>query len=105
MPHLIEVYIRQVVVGFALSAVFVALLLWGNVANLRHLVMAVDGGYLAAAMLWIFNGIVFAGVQFALALASASREDDDGGRRDAVAVDLAEALPVRVSDDQARSRR
>lgn len=77
MPHLINVYIRQVLVGFLLSAIFVAALLAMNVANVWHLVTHVSVGWLAVFMLWFFNGIVFAGVQFALAL---PREEGKSGR-------------------------
>ncbi len=98
MPHLVRVYIRQVIVGFILSAVFVAMLMTANVANLWHLVTHTDGGFIAVLMLWIFNGIVFAGVQFALALPS-ERQDDAGGRGDAVLEALAEPVPVRIARD------
>ncbi|MEM1361731.1 MAG: hypothetical protein AAGF94_08450 [Pseudomonadota bacterium] len=77
MPKLIKVYIRQVMVGFLLSAIFVSALLALNVANLWHLVTHVGVGWIAVLMLWIFNGIVFAGVQFALAL---PREESENGR-------------------------
>jgi hypothetical protein len=68
MPKLIRLYIQQVLIGFALSAIFVAGLLWANVANLWHLVSASDAGVLAVVLLWVFNGIVFAGVQFSIAI-------------------------------------
>jgi len=96
MPHLIKVYIRQVVAGFVLSGVFVTLLLWLNVANLGHLVTSVSGGWIALLMLWVFNGIVFAGVQFALALPSGREEDDSDGRRDAIPSILAAPVAVRA---------
>lgn len=68
MPKLIRLYITQVAIGFALSAVFVGILLWLNVANLGHLVLSSDIGWLAVIMLVVFNGIVFSGVQFAIAI-------------------------------------
>jgi hypothetical protein len=96
MPHLVQLYIRQVIIGYAISAAFVALLLYANVANLWHLVSHSDIGWIAVLMLWVFNGIVFAGVQFALALPTGHGEDRDGGRRDAVPVDLGRPIPIRV---------
>lgn len=97
MPHLVRLYIRQVAIGFGLSAGFVAALLYLNVVNLWHLVSHVQGGWIAVAMLWIFNGIVFAGVQFALSLPSGHGEDGPkNGRRDRLPVLLAEPVPVRV---------
>jgi len=91
MPDLIRLYITHVAVGFAIAAVVVAGLLWFNVANLGHLVATSDVGWLAALLLWLFNGIVFAGVQFAIAIMGMADDDDDddeGGHfaRDPVAI-------------------
>lgn len=80
MPKLIRLYITQVAIGFALSGVLVALLLWFNVANLWHLVTASDVGVLAVFLLWLFNGIVFAGVQFGIAVMNLAEDDDDEPR-------------------------
>ena len=79
MPRLISLYIRQVFLGFGLSGVFVALLLYLNVANLWHLVNHTDGGVVAVIMLFVFNGIVFAGVQFAIAIMRMEQLDNHGG--------------------------
>lgn len=101
MPHIAHVYIRQVIIGFILSAVFVGLLFWFNVANLWHLVSTSDVGWIAAGMLFFFNGIVFAGVQFAITIMRMGDDDDDddeGGRRDAVGVRDYATVPVPVSD-------
>ncbi|MGB0660778.1 MAG: hypothetical protein ACPGNV_11425 [Mangrovicoccus sp.] len=100
LPHLVKVYIRQVAIGFGLSAAFVALLLYLNIANLWHLVTHVNVGWVAVLMLWVFNGIVFAGVQFALSLPS-GRDDDQGGKRDALPLDLAEPVLIRSDDRRA----
>lgn len=103
MPHLVRLYIRQVAIGYGISAAFVACLLYFNVGNLWHLVTHVNVGFIAVLMLWIFNGIIFAGVQFALSLPRGHGEDDrSGGKRDALPVFLAEPIPVRVRDDATR---
>ncbi len=70
MPKLIRLYITQVALGFVISAIFVAVLLALNVANLRHLITGSDMGLIALLMIWFMNGIVFAGVQFAYAIMS-----------------------------------
>lgn len=99
MPELVKLYIKQIAVGFVLSAVFVALLLYFNVANLWHLVTSSGTGYLAAFLLFMFNGIVFAGVQFGITIMRMAEEDDaDGGKKQNEPV-LNEALvpvPVRT---------
>ncbi len=83
MPALVRLYIRNVIVGFALSAVFVGALLWLNVANLWHLISTSPQGWIAVVMLFVFNGIVFAGVQFAIVIMRMEQKDDDstGGRK------------------------
>lgn len=102
MPHLIQVYIRQVIIGYVVSAAFVAMLLYFNVGNLWHLVTHVNVGWIAVLMLWVFNGIVFAGVQFALALPSGKDDNDQGGKRDAIPTHMGELIPVRVRGDDHR---
>ncbi|MEM7752419.1 MAG: hypothetical protein AAF230_03340 [Pseudomonadota bacterium] len=77
MPDLIRLYIRESLLGFAIAIVFSAGLVVFNVANLRHLVATVDGGWLAFALLCFFNGIVFAGVQFGLTVMRMADDDED----------------------------
>lgn len=68
MPKLIRLYITNVLIGFAIAAAFVAMLLWFNLGNLGSLVANSDAGLLAVFLLWFSNGIVFAGVQFGIAV-------------------------------------
>lgn len=79
MPTLIRMYIRNVLIGFAIAGVFVGLLMAFDVGGLRHLLTSSRAGYLGIAMMWFANGIVFAGVQFAMAV-MAMRDKDDGPR-------------------------
>lgn len=83
LPELVKLYIRQVLIGFGIAGVFVGLLVWLNVANLQHLLFNTSGGWLAAFLLFFFNGLVFAGVQFAITIMRmAEPEDkDQGGKR------------------------
>jgi hypothetical protein len=83
MPKLVRLYITSVAIGFAVAAVFVALLIGLDVARLGHLVLGTEMGWLAGLMLFLFNGLVFAGVQFGIAVMSlADRpEPPAGGRR------------------------
>ena len=87
MPQIVKTYIQQVLIGFSVSAVFTAILLWQNVANLWHLVTHDPIGPLAVFLLWMFSGIVFAGVQFGIRIMSLS-DDDSGPTR---------GLPVRAA--------
>lgn len=105
MPKLISLYIRQVAIGFAISALFVAMLLYFNIANLWHLVSSSSEGTLAVSVMWVLNGIVFAGVQFGIAIMRMKDDDHSGGgKRSALPVMLAEPVPVKV-DPKAHSRK
>lgn len=78
MPVLVRLYLRSVAIGFALSAIFVSALLWLNVGNLWHLILASPQGWIALLMLFVSNAILFAGVQFAIVVIPT--EDRGGGR-------------------------
>jgi len=107
MPKLIHLYIKHVLIGFGIAAAFVAMLLYFNVANLWHLVTHSDAGLMAVIVLWFANGIVFAGVQFAIAVMNLKDDDDDdqGGKRDGVSVDLSRMVPERVTAKANTKRR
>ena len=99
MPKLIKLYITQVAIGFGIAGVFVALLLWFNIANLWHLVSHTSDGLLAVLILWVANGVVFAGVQFAIAVMRMKDDDDDdhhGGLRQHVMRQDFSAIPIRA---------
>ncbi|WP_240607872.1 hypothetical protein [Pararhodobacter oceanensis] len=68
LPRLVRVYFTQIAIGFGLSAAFVGLLLGFDVANLRSLMLSTQGGAIAGFLLFFFNGLVFAGVQFAITI-------------------------------------
>lgn len=80
MPKLIKLYIVNVAYGFALSVIFLGLLLGFDIAGLRHLILGSDMGWVAAFMTIVMNGVVFAGVQFAIAVMRMA-EDPDGPTR------------------------
>lgn len=107
MPDLVRLYIKQVAIGFALSAVFVAGLLWFNVANLWHLVSGSNAGLLAGFMMFMFNGIVFAGVQFGIVIMRMADTDHDGsgGKRQPAPVQNHALVPVPIREDPRVQRR
>lgn len=96
MPRLIRLYVRNVLIGFGLSAAFVTALLWFNVANLWHLISTSDMGIVAVIMLFMFNGIVFAGVQSAIAIMRLGDDENPpaGGKTLRV---FHEPVPVKVT--------
>lgn len=95
MPKLIALYIRSVAIGFGLSALFLALVLWQDLAGLRHLIFASDMGLVAALMIFMFQGIVFAGVQFGIAVMMLADPDvpPTGGLRERLMPDLGGQIP------------
>jgi hypothetical protein len=108
MPKLIRLYITQAAIGFGLAGVFVAMLLWFNIANLWHLVTHSDMGFLAVLVLWVSNGVVFGGVQFAISVMRMKDDDDDeprGGPRRPIRVDTSRMIPVRVAAKSRDSQR
>lgn len=94
MPPIARFYLRHTLIGFAAAALFVAALLWLNVANLAHLIFTSDIWALALFMLWFFNGIVFAGVQFGIAVMAMAQTPGGGGPRGTLGL---RAMPVRVA--------
>jgi len=93
MPKLVRLYINSIAIGFALSCGFVVALVAMDVAGLRGLILGSEIGWVAAAMMVVFNGVIFSGAQFGFAVMRMAEEGDGphGGRmlRDA-------PLPVRV---------
>ncbi len=76
MPELVKLYIRNVLIGFWVAALFVAMLFWLNVMNLWTLISNHPDGILATFLLWFMNGIVFAGVQFAYAIMQMAQKEE-----------------------------
>jgi hypothetical protein len=105
MPKLIRFYIINCVIGFAVAAVFTGGVLWFNVANLWQLVRGSDVGVMAVAVFWVLNGIVFAGVQFGVALMLMSDEDDDDDRGPRGGTKIPLRVPVEVWRDDWSQRR
>lgn len=96
MPQLIRLYVTNVAIGFGLAAAFVAALIWLDVAGVGHLVLGSDMGIVAALMLWVFHGVLFAGVQ--LAIAAMGLGDDDAPRG-------GKMIPIRVEAVAPKNRR
>lgn len=106
MPALVRMYIRHVLIGFAIPAVFVAALLWFNIGNLWHLVATSPVGWMAAAMLFFANAFVFSGVQFAIAVMQmAEPERKRGGGTRAPLATNRPAIATSTASDQRRHGR
>lgn len=103
MPKLIQLYIVNCAIGFAIAAAFVAGLLALDVANLRHLIFGSSMGWLAAAMLVVSNGVVFAGVQFAIAVMRMAAPED--GPRGGTKAPVVRMEPVCVTVTATTRRR
>ena len=97
MPRLIRLYIVNVAIGYALSALFLGLLIAFDFAGLRHLILHTPSGWIAGVMFFVSNGVVFAGVQFAFAVMSLAERD--GGPRGGLRIPALmqrQMIPVKV---------
>jgi len=107
MPKLVRLYIKNVAIGFAIAGVFVGMLLWFDIANLWHLISTSDKGWIALLVLWISNGVIFAGVQFGIAVMRMKDDDDDddphGGLRQPVMRREPATVPVRADAGDSRA--
>lgn len=99
MPELVRLYIHSVALGFAIAALFTAGLVWWDVAGIGRLILGSDIGWIAAGMMVLFNGVVFAAVQFAFRV-MAMAEDDNAPRGG-----LSAPVPVPVRLHGSASRR
>jgi hypothetical protein len=95
MPPLVRLYIRHCAIGFLLSAIFVGMLFALDVGHLWSLVRNSDVGLMAAFMLFMGNGIVFAGVQFGITIMRMGEEDD----RPAAGLRQQAPIPIPVRTD------
>ena len=83
MPKLVRVFVSQGLFGLALGVVFAMLVVWFNIANLQHLILNVDGGYLAFFLLAAFSGSVFGGVHIAITvMLMQHKSEDEHGREE-----------------------
>ena len=76
---------RNNAIGFALSALFLCLLIWFDVAGFSSFLFETSFGWLVALVILVINGVLFGRVQMYLAAATFEDDDDDedhhGGRR------------------------
>ncbi len=76
MQPVMKFYAKHCLTGFAIAGAFTAAILWFNVGNLWHLVSTSDIGLMAIIVFWMLNGIVFAGVQTAIAVMMMQEKDE-----------------------------
>lgn len=94
MPKLVRLYIVNVAIGFALSAVFLVAMVWLNIANLGHLVLHTPSGWIGGLMMFVSNGVIFAGAQFGIAVMLQADRDD--GPRGGTKAPALIPIPVRA---------
>ena len=87
MPPLIRLYLVCIATGFGISVLFLAAMLWQDVAGLQRLVLGSDSGFVAALMLVVFQAVLLGGVQFAITLMAMGQGGPDQG----------EMMPIRVT--------
>lgn len=101
MPPLIRLYVVHSAIGFAISALFTVLVVSFDIMRLGYLITHVEGGWLAVFMFFMLNGIVFAGVQFGIAVMRMADTEDDTPRGPGRLADRFATVPV-VSKEKRR---
>lgn len=93
LPRAVRFYLTHIAVGFGLSTLFMAGLLWADPGGVGTLLRRAAGHPWPILLLWFFCGLTMSGVQTAVAallLAEPPRRDDDddqgGGTRAPVLV-------------------
>lgn len=94
MPKLVRLYITHVAIGFAIALAYVSGFVALDVGGLRHLIFGSEIGWLAFIMLVMFHGVVFAGVQFAIAIMRMAEPEDKGPKRGSRAPVTGEMVPA-----------
>jgi len=99
LPRIMRLFILNGFLGFVIAGVFTALILHYNIANIGYLVARVEGGWLACAVFFVFNGVVFGGVQTAIVVMSLPYpgQEPPGGRKERLSQPVEVAIPVRVA--------
>lgn len=81
MPNETLPHRKNLIIGFALSGVLLAMTLWFNIAGLMTLIAETTMGWLVALLMWVVNGVVFSAVQVVLGHDDDEDDDHHGGRR------------------------
>ena len=68
--------IQQLLHGFCLSAALTIVLIWADIAQLGTLIATVPTDWLAAALLFLLNGLTFASIQIGIAVMQPGADDD-----------------------------
>lgn len=80
IPTAVRFMVMHGLVGFGLSAVFVAAVLWADPGGVGSLMLRV-GGWPVVLMLWYFSGLTFGAVQIGTAVMLLDGKDRPGGGR------------------------
>ena len=97
IPVAVRFMIMHGLIGFGLSALFVAAVLWADPGGVGSLILK-HGGAPVVAMLWFFSGLTFGSVQIGAAnrLNDGSGEAPRGRRQRLQPVPVPVTVPVRA---------
>lgn len=76
MPRLGLQILLYTLEGLVLALAFIGLLLWANLANLRHLILNTDDGLWALAIFVVLCSITFGAAQMAIRFVLGDSEED-----------------------------
>ncbi|WP_281968053.1 hypothetical protein [Roseovarius nanhaiticus] len=80
MPHAQHRYARHAASGFGMAGALVGLLFWLDTGQLRQIVAFSGNEWIAAAVMWLGIGSVFAGLKCVIARIDSDDDDDEGPR-------------------------
>lgn len=79
MPPLISLVLRHAVVGLLLALAFTGLVLWTDLAGIRHLVTHTAEGPIALVVFVVLCTITFGSVQIGIRIMALGRDHDADG--------------------------
>ncbi|MEM9319010.1 MAG: hypothetical protein AAGA70_08370 [Pseudomonadota bacterium] len=80
MPAHIRFLLRHAATGFVIALAFTALILWTDLAGIRHLVLNTSEGPLALSVFVVFCTITFGAVQMGIRIMTLGNDDGDKRR-------------------------
>ena len=75
MPSLVSFFVKHILIGFAIAAIFVAMLLYLDINGLQTMIIKDEMWYLALFLLWFGNATVFGALQVAYAVMTMAEDD------------------------------
>ena len=77
VPAPLRLLLRHALIGYAVATLFVLAILWRDLFGLADLLLQAPEHPWPLALLWLFIGLSFGGVQMGIAIMAQAADDDD----------------------------